>query len=298
MSSSSPSKRSPNATTLLFIVVLSFSCALVLSSLSTFLKPIQRQARSLDLNQQMLIAAKIYSPKGYFLVEKDNGDYIKANYSGKGILEGVEDPLKATQDQILKVFNQRLTPLLINGGEKKSFDELGVNLNTYLIKHEKEGYHKQKYKLIYEIKANDSDDIAGYVIPVKGFGLWDAIYGYIALKPDGNEVIGISWYDHKETPGLGANIAESSWQKQFSGKKIFQVDPSQPIDPNTAPIGLFVIRGKVNEVIGESYQSNFSVDGMAGATLTGNGVTQAYSDVLEAYRPFLVSLYKQSGKKE
>lgn len=247
----------------------------------------------------MLMAAKIYSPEGYFLVRNENGELIRAKYTSKGVLAASDEAHVATKDQILKVFNYRLTPFLIEGANKKTFDETGVDLFTYLIDYEKEGYHKQARKLIYEISSNtDPEKVEGYVIPVKGFGLWGAIYGYIALKADGNEVIGISWYDHIETPGLGANIAESSWQEQFAGKRIFQIDPAQPQAPEAAPIGLYVIRGKVNEVIGESYKSNYSIDGMAGATLTGNGVSQAYSEVLEAYRDFLVTLYKQNSSQE
>ena len=79
--------------------------------------------------------------------------------------------------------------------------------------------------LIYKIlpnptkEAKENEEPEGYVIPVNGFGLWDAIYGYLAIKPGGNSVIGISWYDQKETPGLGANIAEADLAKSVSRQK-------------------------------------------------------------------------------
>src|SRR5690606_10592622 len=128
----------------------------------------------------------------------------------------------------------------------------------------------------------------GYVIPVNGYGLWDAIYGYLAIEPNGETVIGTSWYDQKETPGLGANIADAEWQDLFPGKLIFQPRANGEVDPATAPIGIVVVKGRVSEVLGDAPKAKNAVDGMPGATLTGNGVTDAYRFVLNAYRPFFV----------
>ena len=111
-------------------------------------------------------------------------------------------------------------------------------------------------------------------------------------------MIGISWYDQKETPGLGANIAEAYWQNQFSGKKLFQESPDGKTDFNRAPLGITVVKGKVAEVYGDSPKAKSAVDGMTGATLTGNGVTDTYKEVLSAYRPFLLKLQEASRIKE
>ncbi len=58
-----------------------------------------------------------------------------------------------------------------------------------------------------------------------------------------------------------------------------------------------MVRGKVSEVYGDSPKAKSAVDGMSGATLTGNGVTAAYKDVLEAYRAFLISAHNAAEKK-
>lgn len=129
-------------------------------------------------------------------------------------------------------------------------------------------------------------------------GLWDAIYGYLAVKPDGETVIGISWYEHKETPGLGANISEADWQSQFPGKLIFQPSPTGEVDLKAAPIGINVVKGKVAEVLGDVPKAKAAVDGMPGATLTGNGVTTAYRDVLAAYRPFFIKVHDETKEKQ
>ena len=147
-------------------------------------------------------------------------------------------------------------------------------------------------KLAYEITSNDDPEkIEGYVIPIIGYGLWDAIYGYLAVKPNGNTIIGTAWYEHKETPGLGAIISAASWTKQFPGKELFLKDA----DKKTAPLGITVVRGKVSETLGDSPKASSAVDGIAGATLTGNGVTKAYKETLAPYRPFFIRLQQQTG---
>jgi Na+-transporting NADH:ubiquinone oxidoreductase subunit C len=181
-------------------------------------------------------------------------------------------------------------------GTLVTFKEAGLKEEQYTNEYRKIGYYKQRYKLIYEILPNSNSNHnskinpEGYVIPVNGFGLWDAIYGYLAIAPDGNTVIGISWYDQKETPGLGANISEAYWQDLFPGKKIFMQSPDGKTDFKSAPLGITIVKGKVAEVLGSSPKAFSAVDGMAGATLTGNGVTDAYRDVLSAYRPFFMKL--------
>ena len=64
----------------------------------------------------------------------------------------------------------------------------------------------------------------------------------------------------------------------------------------TAPVGITVVRGKVVEVVGDNPKAFSAVDGMPGATLTGNGVTKAYKDTLAPYRPFFIKLSEQTAK--
>ncbi len=284
-----PPKSGPsNKQVYIFMIVLSLVCAIILSMLASALEEPQELAKELDRSEQMLIAARIYTHKGYFQIKNNNGQYVPAKYAGNGKLEpGTVNDL-ATKSQIIDIYKTKLTPKLVDDkGNLTSFKEAGINETEYLAAYKKEGYYKQPLKLIYEIEPNQ-----GYIIPVNGYGLWDAIYGYIAIEPDGDTVIGISWYDQKETPGLGANIIEESWQSLFYGKKIFQQGPDGSSNFKTSPIGITVVKGKVNEVMGNIPKAKSAVDGMSGATLTGNGVTAAYKDVLSAYRPFFIKLQK------
>lgn len=286
-----PNTGPSNTQTIIFMVVLSFVCALILSVLASALAEPKEIAKDLDRSKQMMIAAKILSHEGYFIMPNEKGEDTPAKYQEGKLIPSTKDDI-ATKDQLLETYRKRLIPQLVNDkGEVKTFEEAGLEEDEYTANFKKTGYYKQPWKLIYKILSPDGKTVEGYVIPVNGFGLWDAIYGYLAVRPDGNTVIGISWYDQKETPGLGANIAEAYWQDLFPGKLLFQEGSSGGTDFKTAPLGIVVVRGKVAEVLGESPKAKSAVDGMAGATLTGNGVTDAYRDVLGPYRTFLMKIH-------
>ncbi len=280
------------------MVVLSVICAVILSILASALAEPKELAKDLDRSKQMMIAAKLFDSNGYFIIKNEQGEIVPAKYEN-GILVPADKPVFATNQEILDVYQKRLLPYLTNSkGEIKTFKELGLDENKYLSDYRKSGYYKEPWKLFYEIMPNGgpSKDPIGYVIPVNGYGLWDAIYGYIAIAPDADTVIGISWYDQKETPGLGANITEAPWQDLFPGKKIFLTNPDGSTDFKTAPLGITVVKGKVSEVLGDSPKARSAVDGMAGATLTGNGVTDAYKNVLSSYRPLFLKLQAETKK--
>lgn len=283
--------------TIIFVVILSLVCALILSVLASALSKPKELAKDLDRSKQMMIAARILTHEGYFIVPDEKGNYTPAKYEKEGILVPTTDKIPATNAELIDIYKKRLIPFFVdNKGSEVSVEKSNIDLNTYINDFRKSGYYKEPLKLLYKIMPNkhtEDEKPIGYVIPINGYGLWDAIYGYIAIKPDGDTVIGISWYDQKETPGLGADIATEAWQKQFPGKKLFVEGPSGTTDFKTAPLGITVVRGYVADVLGSAPKAKSAVDGMAGATLTGNGVTDAYRDVLSGYRPFLLSLNKQ-----
>lgn len=303
MSQKEPKKGFSASQTILFMVILSFISALILSILASSLAKPQELAQEIDRSKQMMIAAKILDHEGYFLVKDKEGKLISAKFEKGGKLVPDQNKSVASKEQILELFKKRFMPFLVNReGHSKTFKELKVNQDEYISEFRKTGYYKEPWMLIYKILPNEQtgekEQPEGYVIPVNGFGLWDAIYGYLAIKPDGDTVIGTSWYDQKETPGLGANIAEAYWQNLFPGKKIFQESPDGKTDFKSAPLGITVVKGKVSEVLGNSPKAKSAVDGMTGATLTGNGVTDAYKDVLAPYRSFLIKLHENFEKSK
>ena len=283
------------------MVILSLVAAIILSVLASSLRPAQVRAKELDRSKEMLKSALILNTEGYFQLPDQKGNYVPAKYAGEGRLEMAEEVKYPSSSDILGVYDTRILPRLVTDNNTLiTFKEAGIDQSKYVEEYRSSGYYKQKQKLIYLLLPNpkqgqtkeelQKEPPVAYIIPVNGMGLWDAIYGYLALDPNGDTVKGISWYDQKETPGLGALITEWSWQKQFPGKVIFQESLNGKTDFKSAPIGIQVVRGKVAEVYGNSPKSKSAVDGMAGATLTGTGVTDAYKNTLEAYRPFLVQL--------
>lgn len=119
-----------------------------------------------------------------------------------------------------------------------------------------------------------------YVIPMVGKGLWGPIWGYIALKEDLNTVFGAS-FDHKtETPGLGAEINQESFQKQFEGEQIF--------DNNGNFVSIKVIKG------GAKKEDKHGVDAITGGTITSRGVSEMIERTLNMY----ISYFKKKQNSE
>jgi Na+-transporting NADH:ubiquinone oxidoreductase subunit C len=137
---------------------------------------------------------------------------------------------------------------------------------------------RPRYVSVYLVR--DGDDVDKVVLPVHGYGLWSTMYGFLALGADGNTVEGLSFYQHGETPGLGGEIENPRWLAGWQGKKVYG---------DGEDVRLGVIKGQVDP---ESPQSEWQVDGLSGATLTSNGVTNMIHYWLGdgAFGPFLARL--------
>jgi Na+-transporting NADH:ubiquinone oxidoreductase subunit C len=107
-----------------------------------------------------------------------------------------------------------------------------------------------------------------FIIPMRGKGLWGPIWGYIALKEDGNTIAGAT-FDHKgETPGLGAEISGTQFQEQFAGKTIMDQ-------------GNFVSITVIKP--GKSVKPEHEVDGISGGTITSDGLHTMLADCFKPY---------------
>jgi Na+-transporting NADH:ubiquinone oxidoreductase subunit C len=116
-----------------------------------------------------------------------------------------------------------------------------------------------KYGKAYFVQGHDGVDQA--VIAVEGLGMWGTIYGFVAIDRDGRTVRGLTYYDQKETPGLGGEIGNPAWQALWQGRKAYD-------DKWEARIT--VIKGNA----GPPDQDPLRVDGLSGATVTSNAVTR------------------------
>ena len=136
---------------------------------------------------------------------------------------------------------------------------------------------REHYAVVYQIEQDGEMD--RLVLPVRGYGLWSTMYGFVALQSDLETVAGLGFYQHGETPGLGGEIDNPNWQAKWVGKKVYQ---------NGEP-ALRVIKGSVNE---QSPQADYQVDAIAGATITANGVTHMIHFWLgeDGFGPFIKKL--------
>jgi Na+-transporting NADH:ubiquinone oxidoreductase subunit C len=113
--------------------------------------------------------------------------------------------------------------------------------------------------LVYLLKSED--EVAKIILPIEGKGLWSTLYGYLALAPDTTTIEGIIFYEHGETPGLGAEIDNPSWKALWQGRQAFDED----WDP-----AITVIKGHAGPPDTDPYR----VDGLSGSTITARGVSE------------------------
>ena len=123
----------------------------------------------------------------------------------------------------------------------------------------------------------DVDSESYYIIPLRGSGLWDAIWGYIALESDRNTIKG-AVFDHKaETAGLGAEITQPWFMDRFVGEKVF--------DDSGSLVGISV--SKTNNDPKDLDKNDHEVDAISGATITGDGVSDMIMERLTHYQSYL-----------
>ncbi len=113
--------------------------------------------------------------------------------------------------------------------------------------------------IVYLVRKGEAID--QIVIAIEGLGMWGTIYGFMALAPDGNTIRGLTYYDQRETPGLGGEIANPSWQALWRGRKAFDANWD---------VGIQVIKGQA----GPPETDPLHVDGLSGSTVTSKAVTQ------------------------
>lgn len=124
---------------------------------------------------------------------------------------------------------------------------------------------------------DENGDLDKVVLPLHGYGLWSTLYGFIALEANGNDIFGLQFYEHAETPGLGAEVDNPRWKSLWAGKRLADEDGVLQISvTKTAPAA----------------GADYHVDALAGATLTTAGVHNLVRFWMgeAGYAPFLANL--------
>jgi len=177
-------------------------------------------------------------------------------------------------DKVEGEFSKYITEQLVISG-----DQITENDEAYLIDLKKQITAIKKGETAeLPLFIGEKEGEKYYIIPMYGKGLWDAIWGFIALNE--NMVVQGVYFDHKgETPGLGANIKQRYFMDDFAWESILN---------NSQFKGITVAKGNNDPV--NSRKDDNAVDALAGATITGNGVSAMIRESVNLYKDYLETI--------
>lgn len=242
-------KTDGNGYTIGFAIVMVIVVGGILAALAQGLKPAIKENERYEKQQNILYAMGVH----------ENGD-------DTGSVNFI--PTERVEGEYEKYIKQSY--ILQNGKLTESEEAFTVDMK----KQSKLSKSERKMPLF----VGEREGKKFYVIPMYGKGLWDAIWGYIAL--DQELVVQGVYFDHKgETPGLGANIKERYFMDDFIGEYVMEADKYA---------GITVAKGN-NDPVNKTKDDN-EVDALAGATITGDGVTAMIKSTLKSYIPHIQNL--------
>ncbi len=195
-------------------------------------------------------------------------------FNKRQILEAIAKPLEQagksvstlSDQEVLDIFDKQVEQAVVTASGETVEGMKAIEVDMAKERKKPEG---ERVYPVYEVSL---DGKAFYIFSVRGSGLWDAIWGNIALEEDLNTVAGVSFDHAAETPGLGAEIKDNaSWKAQFVGKKIYDGDKYVSINVRKG--------GAIDE--------EHEVDGLSGATVTADGVSKMLYEGLQAYEPYM-----------
>ena len=210
---------------------LCFVCSMVVSFAAVNLKSIQEVNKAIDKQKNILQVAGVYHEgidvnKTFSSFQPLVVDLNSGKFTDK-FDPFIFDDKKAAQDPLLSVSLEN--------------DPASIGRRT-------------NYATIYLLKKDDGS-LDKVILPIHGYGLWSTLYGFIALEDNLNDIFGLQFYQHAETPGLGAEVDNPKWKAQWKGKKL-----------NNENGELMIQVAKT-----QKYKDHH-IDALAGATLTSNGV--------------------------
>ena len=240
-----------NTYTLLFAVGLVVIVGTLLAAIDSSLKDKIRINKILEKQQNILYAIGINENEG------NSVNFIAAD--------------KAEQE-----FNKYITKQIYIQGDQVIEDDKAYLIDVKKQKAlAKDPSHKRKLPLF--IAEKDGRNL--YVAPIRGKGLWDAIWAYVSVDDD--MIIRGIYFDHKaETPGLGANIKQRFFMDDFIGESL--------LDSQGNFKGVTVSKTNLDPKNDDKYDNE--VDAIAGSTITGDGVTAMIRSDLSLYQPYFNSL--------
>ncbi len=224
--------------TLIVALALCLVCSILVSTAAVKLQPLQERNQELDRKKIILEVAGL----------------LKRGVSIDELFKQVEPKVVdlATGDYV-----DSIDPNQFDSRQAAKDPETNVKIPP---EHDIAQIRKRaKYAVVYLVK--EKGQTKKIILPVHGYGAWSTMYAYLALERDANTIFALRFYEQGETAGLGAEIDNPRWRGNWKGKLVYE-------EPGTPKIR--VIRGAVAS---NDPAAKFKVDGLAGATLTANGVT-------------------------
>ncbi|QIB67353.1 Na(+)-translocating NADH-quinone reductase subunit C [Kineobactrum salinum] len=243
--------------TLLVALSLCIVCSVVVSTAAVLLKPAQDVNRTLDRKRNILAAAGMleegvpvdeqFAQVQTRVVDLRTGEFSDAvDISNYDQLKAAKNPAQSQ-----------------NLAGDDDIAQIG---------------RREHYAPVYLVETEDGE-LDKVILPIRGYGLWSTLHGFIALEADGNTVAGLGFYDHGETPGLGGEVDNPRWKAQWPGKQVYR----------DGEVEIALAKGSVDSA---SPLAQWRVDGLSGATLTSRGVSQLVQFWLgeQGFEPFLSKL--------
>lgn len=244
--------------TFAFAGAICLVCSVALAGVSLSLKEMQDLNKKRDLQSNILMALGLTDEAGGAL----KGDAIDTTWQSSVellVLDATGKPVDAATADI-------------NGDGVT--DQLDLNLALAEVKGTPD---PARFQGVYLRK--DGGKTLSVALPLNGQGLWGPISGYLALDAKGEKIKGTAFFAPKETPGLGAEIQADNFKQQWVGKKLSK---------GGAPTPVRVVKGKAADIC--SSDIDYCVDGVSGATITSDGVTDMVAKAVTNYDPYLKSL--------
>lgn len=222
--------------TLTVAFLLCVVCSIVVSTAAVVLKPLQEANKELDKKQNILAAAGL----------------MKEGVS-------VDEAFKSIETKYVDIDSGSYVDAPANFDQRRSAKEPSTSV---LLKGTDDLAQIKRRSNIAEIylAKNEQGQVATIILPVHGYGLWSTLYGFLALEADANTVVGLGFYSHAETPGLGGEVDNPNWKKQWPGKRVF--------DENSEP-AVTMYKGVVTK---DTANGQHKFDSLSGATITSRGV--------------------------
>ncbi len=266
-------QRDSIANTFRVAILLCLVCSVAVSSLAVGLRSTQQRKKEEFRQQNILKAAGLWP--------EDAGNVNTTELFQKNIQAVVVD---LTTDQIAEKWSAGDPEIeteaalrdvnlssTIDGGDETGNDVAGIR-------------RREQFATIYEVR--DGDRLKTVILPIRGYGLWSTLWGFIAIDyssattdPQSLKVVGLTYYKHAETPGLGGEVDNPAWQQKWPDKKVFDSDWSVRLE------------------VAKNATGDYQVDALSGATLTSNGVSNMLLYWLgdSGYGPYLKSLLNQQA---